>query len=187
MWSKLVNDNPGDLAKHMYDKNGCQYHNWQHILDCYDYLEKNSVPYNIHLDYAVLYHDIVYDKYPDKEERSANSLLFVYTHRKQSADIIMATKTHSIENQDELARWMIRADLHQLADPRKALENYVKLMNESCELYGIDLPKFAKANQDFMRNLWVTVNNNHRIDPDPFWLDVINGIQITLAISHVFV
>lgn len=187
MWSKLVNTRVGDLAKSLYDRNGCQYHNWQHILDCYSYLEHNLVPYNEDLDYAVLYHDIVYDEHPDKEERSANALLLAYPDKKLAAEIVMATKTHSVEKQGNLGRWMIRADLHQLREPRKALENYVKIMNESLDLYGGDLRKFAKGNQDFMRNLWITIVGNHRLDPDPFWEEVMMGIQTTLAISHVFV
>lgn len=187
MWSKLVNTRVGDLAKSLYDRNGCQYHNWQHILDCYSYLEHNLVPYNEDLDYAVMYHDIVYDEYPDKEERSANALLLAYPDKKRAAHIIMATRNHSIETQDQVAKWMIQADLHQLTSKQKVLENYVKLMNESLDLYGGDLRKFAKANQDFMRNLWITMNSNHKIDADPFWEEVMSGIQITLAISHVFV
>lgn len=183
MWSKLLNVGVGIVAKDYYDLNRCQYHNWQHILDCYRYLEQNSVPYNEDLDYAVLHHDIVYDQWPNKEARSAGFVATKYPDMSGAIDPIMATVDHSIKGRSEIARWMIRADLHQLADLRLAAANYVKIMDESIDLYNIDLQTFARNNQQFMQGLKKTVINNYAEDNNQFWLDVLRGIDLTMQIS----
>lgn len=183
MWSKLIDVGVGIVAKDYYDLNRCQYHNWQHILDCYSYLEKNSVPYSVELDYAVMHHDIVYDRWPDKEARSAGFVTTKYPDMVDSIEPIMATIDHNIQGRSEIARWMIQADLHQLADLKLAAANYVKIMNESIDLYDIDLQTFARNNQHFMQGLKKTVINNYAKDNNQFWLDVLKGIDLTVQFS----
>lgn len=183
MWSKLTNFGVGIVAKDYYDLNRCQYHNWQHILDCYRYLEQNSVPYSEELDFAVLHHDIVYDKWPNKEARSAGFVSTKYPDMSGAIDPIMATVDHRIRNKNDTCRWMIRADLHQLADTKLVLANYVKLMNESIMLYEISEYDFAKANLEFMKNLRDAAIDNYLVDTDRFWLDVMLGIDLTMQIS----
>jgi hypothetical protein len=194
MWSKLVgipnrtNTSVGIIAKEYYDINGCAYHNWQHILDCYDYLEKNAVAYNEDLDYAVMHHDIVYDDQPYKELRSAERLLKWYPSRKTAAEIIMSTADHdlsSIAIDDSLSIHMIKADLHQLADPVQATRNYVKIMDESIDLYGITPLEFAENNAIFMMNMQNTIFTNMQVDTDQeFWTAVREGMEHTLIISQ---
>jgi hypothetical protein len=199
MWSKLVDYGVGIVAKDYYDANSCQYHNWQHILDCYSYLEKTKVPYVEALDWAVLFHDIVYDDQPNKEKRSAdlfmqivdqfaNNLLnkdekwFVY-------DLILATATHKCDtgpNQD-IINALIRADLHQLGNPKLSILNYSKILNESIKLYGIDAVTFARNNFTFMKTLEETVIKNYNIDYNKFWLDVLAGIRLTQDISSAVI
>lgn len=183
MWSKLLNVGVGIIAKDYYDLNRCQYHNWQHILDCYQYLEQNSVAYSEDLDYAVLHHDIVYDQWPNKEARSAGFVTSKYPDMSGAIEPIMATVDHNIQGRSEIARWMIRADLHQLADLKLAAANYVKIMNESTDLYNIDLQTFARNNQQFMQGLKKTVIKNYAVDNDQFWLDVLKGIDLTVQFS----
>jgi predicted metal-dependent HD superfamily phosphohydrolase len=183
MWSKLINVGVGIVAKDYYDLNLCQYHNWQHILDCYAYLEENNVPYSEELDFAVMHHDIVYDEWPNKEARSAGFLSTRYPDMTGAVDTIMSTADHRVRDKDELCRWMIRADLHQLADPKLALDNYVKLMNESMKLYSVTEYEFARANLEFMKTLRDTVVDNHLVDTDQFWLDVMLGIDLTMQVS----
>lgn len=184
MWSQLINTPVSVAAKYQYDSNNCQYHNWQHILDCYSYLELNSVPYSQDLDYAVMHHDIVYDSLPEKEARSAEFVVKKYPNITAGAvEPIMATTNHSIRDTSEIARWMIRADLHQLADIKLAAANYVKIMNESIELYNVDTATFARNNLNFMRGLNTTIVKNYAIDNDQFWLDVLKGINLTMQFS----
>jgi hypothetical protein len=193
MWSKLVGDTPGTetsvqiIAQEKYNMNGCDYHNWQHILDCYAYLEAEQIPYDADLDLAVMHHDIVYDDQPSKEMRSAKFLLTYYAkQRVDAAEIIMATEGHKItadSTWQQIA--MIKADLHQLADPVQATRNYVKIMDETIHLYGITPREFAKNNEKFMVSLQVTVAHNYKIDDDAlFWTAVGKGIEQTIIISQ---
>jgi hypothetical protein len=192
MWSKLIGDTYRTetsvqiIAKEYYDLNGCAYHNWQHILDCYDYLEKNAVAYNEELDYAVMHHDIVYDDQPFKELRSAELMLELYPMRRTAAEIIMATVDHKItEDTTWQERQMIKADLHQLADPVQATRNYVKIMDESIDLYGITPLEFAENNAIFMMNMQNTIFTNMQVDTDQeFWTAVREGMEHTIIISQ---
>ena len=43
------------------------YHNWNHVKSMYQYLSDTDEPYDNALDWAVLFHDIVYDNKSDKE------------------------------------------------------------------------------------------------------------------------
>jgi hypothetical protein len=187
MWSKLVDFGIGIVAKDYYDLNRCQYHNWQHILYCYDYLESRAVPYSQDLDFAVLHHDIIYDNKPHKEARSAEFVLKKYPDMLGAIDPIMATVDHSIRHRGQDSRWMIRADLHQLADVKMVLKNYVAIMNESVDLYKIDICDFAKNNLSVMQSLKNTMYDNYAVDNDTFWIDVIKGIDLTIDISSAVI
>ena len=190
MWSKLIGDTLYTqtgveiIAKEMYDINNLAYHNWQHILSCYDYLEINNVPYDEDLDWAVMHHDIVYDKDPAKELRSAQWFEKMYPNRSGVFDIIMATVDHNVAGQSWQCVEMIKADLHQLATPALALSNYVKILNESKKLYGISDKLFAEANIKYMDSLGQRILDNvDAKDMAPFWLQVLRGIELTLDIS----
>jgi hypothetical protein len=194
MWSKLIGDTfrtrtrAEIYAREYYDTGRCAYHNWRHILDCYDYLEKSAVAYNEDLDYAVMHHDIVYDDQPFKELRSAELMLEWYPSRKTAAEIIMSTADHdlsSIAIDDSLSIHMIKADLHQLADPVQATRNYVKIMDESIGLYGITPLEFAENNAIFMMNMQHTIFTNISLDTDQqFWTAVRQGTAHTIRISQ---
>ncbi len=72
MWSQVINEYP---FKKYFDwigiANKLPYHNQQHLIDMYNFLEERNVPYSKELDIAILFHDIIYDKNPNKEQRSA--------------------------------------------------------------------------------------------------------------------
>lgn len=197
MWSNIINFGVGIIAKDYYDINGCQYHNWQHILDCYSYLEKSNIPYSRELDWAVLFHDIVYDNQPEKEKRSADFFVQTITpfddnggllNKKEQQlvyEIIMSTATHECSRgpDKDLINAMIRADLHQLTNPSRVVSNYSKILNESVKLYKIDETEFAKNNLLFMEKLEETVTENYNLEYDKFWTDVLSGIRLTQDIS----
>lgn len=159
------------------------HHNWNHILDCYKYLEQNSVPYDEALDFAVMHHDIVYDALPQKEARSAEFLIKNYPTQINAVDPIMATEIHRIRNCGTRSRWMIRADLHQLADPKKSIKNYSLIADESMKLYNINFVTFASNNLNYMKLLKANVLDNYTVDLDTFWLSVAKGIDITMDLS----
>lgn len=189
MWSEFANESVFAKYREMYNDPRRTYHNWDHILGCYDFLEQNDVPWNYDLDLAVLFHDAVYDELPDKELRSAQmlvELLPLQMETPKSASIVLSTIDHSIAGKDGLSCWMIKADLHQLADLEKTFENYYKIYKESRNLYGVSLAEFADANHRFMHPLRGRIRENAHVttmgDSD-FWWKVHGGVQLTLDIS----
>jgi hypothetical protein len=198
MWSKLINTPVGYHAENIMRRNKCGYHNWDHINSMFDYLEKNQYPYDIQLDAAILFHDSVYDNKPDKELRSGELFLdYCNMYTNYYNDIltndvfllILDTIDHSIKpNSSDLSRAIIRADLHALRDGEQVLVNYVKIMNESMQLYDIDRKTFAKNNIEFMIGLRERcVKNSANDKPEflSFWTDVCFGIDETISLSEI--
>lgn len=197
MWSRLIETPVGYYAENIMRRNNCAYHNWNHILAMFDYLERNEYPYDIDLDAAILYHDIVYDNLPDKEIRSGELFLdyckmypdrFATIHQNNAFLFIMDTIEHSIQNgSNELNRAIIRADLHALADGETTFMNYHRIMNESIQLYDIDRKTFAKNNIEFMTGLRERCCKNLVTDNEyeDFWKKVIRGIDDTITMSQI--
>ena len=160
-WTKLNLTKVLDLYK---DR---EYHNLDHLASMYNYLNAQEVEYSKPLDYAILFHDAVYDNLPDKELRSIN--LFNTCSLTLPLDVhdinwinilIKSTINHKIILNVELEHNIIQADLCDLLDLDKAIINREKIRLESKRLYGIDDDTFYKANSEFMLNLAVTMLSN---------------------------
>jgi len=172
------------------------YHNWSHITAMYNYLDETNEPYDEALDWAVLFHDIVYDDKPDKEYRSADMFLkktafysngcnLTFEDRICVLNMIYATKNHICENSNQSA--IIRADLHALTNPVQTFHNFTLIMKESIALYGIDELTFAENNIRFMRDLYGRIEKNMETDPDhrEFYKQVMRGIVSTINLSRI--
>jgi len=176
---------------------GCEYHNNDHIDEMYQYLEDTGEPYDEALDWAVLFHDAVYDAEPEKESRSAR--LFVEmcdkfrgfnlrpSEQAKVHGLIMRTRTHEVHpGASEAAKAIIRADLHALTDKTKTIRNFVKIMNESINLYDCSVEEFAENNIKFMEGLKERMMFNISvvdIDEEYFYDKVINGINLTMNLA----
>lgn len=197
-WSKILDTEHAVKACETMDDNearGCTYHNGWHIREMYLYLEKTNEPYDEVLDWAVLFHDIVYDNQPEKEYRSA--VMFSDMKEKYSgcdlnlldeghvATLIMATEKHSVTYPGHSA--IIRADLHALADPVQTFRNYKLILDESMHLYKIDEKTFADNNIKFMGDLYKRVEKNMETDPNhrEFYKEVKRGIVSTINLSRI--
>lgn len=202
MWSRIQNT---ELAVEAFllilenEMNGCEYHNLLHVEQMYEYLEKTGVPYDEALDWAILFHDIVYDEKPKKENRSADKFHEMQQkYRGCSLDIngidraqllILETKNHEVTPDVFLkgSSAIIRADLHALTSKTKTVENFAKIMRESMNLYGCTIEEFAEANIDFMTGLFNrTKNNAETVDKSEkqFYYDVLDGIELTIAFAN---
>jgi predicted metal-dependent HD superfamily phosphohydrolase len=204
-WTKIANT---DLALQAYlrmNKNyeeGCLYHNYVHISAMYKYLHDKEVPYYEPLDWAVMFHDAIYDNLSNKEKRSAN--LFLELAEKHSGcnldiagkqavhDLIMATKDHTIDDSDRCTplkgkREIIMADLHQLTRQKDVIVNYANILQESMELYSIDEFTFAKENIKFMQELRERMAKNIKrsdtLDDKIFFGLANDGINLTIMFS----
>lgn len=193
-WSKIQGTELAYEAFMRIADNNCAYHNLIHVDEMYQYLEDTNEPYDEALDWAVLFHDIVYDKHPEKEERSA-SLFFDIAKKFRGCNLepqeldrvqflILETINHKVTKDVYLkgSSAIIRADLHALTDKVRATQNFVKIMNESMELYGCTVEEFADNNIKFMAGLnqRVAVNSTVDIEHKQFYIDVMKGIDLTI-------
>lgn len=197
-WSRIQDTSLAEKAEFKLYNNevaGCRYHNSWHVNAMYDYLDKTNEPYDEVLDWAVLFHDIVYDNQPEKEQRSAEefvNMLNIYQgcnlefyDKLRVISMIHATQDHSCKSPNDSA--IIRADLHALADPVQTFRNYKLILDESMHLYKIDEKTFADNNIKFMGDLYDRVEKNMETDPThrEFYKDVKRGIVSTINLSRI--
>ena len=196
-WSQVQDTELARMARQLiwynYDCYELDYHNWDHVLSMYQYLADTNEPYNEALDWAVLFHDIVYDEKPEKEFRSAKvfedmaSRYFGCTpdiwEQARIMSMINCTAKHVVELSDHSA--IIRADLHSLTDKNLAVSNFNKIMNESMKLYNITDKEFAKSSTEFMEQLKLRIHKNWKNDPNyrDFYAKVEDGIRIIIELS----
>jgi predicted metal-dependent HD superfamily phosphohydrolase len=192
-WTRIADTELAIEAWKILDSCDLEYHNGWHVLSMYEYLHDTNEPYDEALDWAILFHDIVYDDKPQKEYRSA--VKFSDMKAKHSGcnlslldeghvvSLILATENHLVTYPGHSA--IIRADLHQLADPICMLYNYMSIMNESMYLYKIYENDFAENNVKFMKGLYERMDQNIVSDPmhAHFYGLVKRGIKYTMNIS----
>lgn len=199
-WSRIADTTLGKEAWKVLESSVCQYHNSKHVLSMYDYLEDVKEPYDACLDWAVLFHDIVYDQKPEKELRSAK--MFLEMSKKfddhgldtngidRVQFLIMETVDHKVTNEAYLqgSSAIIRADLHALANPVATFYNFHLIMKESMWLYDIDEYTFAENNIKFMEGLYDRVSLNMIADEPEhveFYDKIIQGIRSTANLSKI--
>lgn len=196
LWTRLETSFLASVKK-QYKKNkaaGCYYHNWAHICVCYEYLEATGVPYDESLDFAVLFHDAVYDHLPEKELRSAEFALKMidetYKHKGLGVkEIIMGTANHLVTpDTNWQTRAMIRADLSALGDSTclEPLKDFANIARESLKLYpGLTIGQYCENTCSFMDGLLGRLMTNIENDPEntTFYRDTMDGIITTMLIS----
>lgn len=172
------------------------YHNWDHVVSMYQYLADTNEPYDEALDWAILFHDIVYDEKPEKEYRSMKMFADMVEQyegctpdiweRDRVCKLIMYTVDHVV-TQYPGSSAIIRADLHGLTKRLTSFENFGKIMKESMALYNIDEIAFAQNSEDFMRALKLRVARNAITDPDHglFYMEVQDGCAATIKLSQI--
>jgi predicted metal-dependent HD superfamily phosphohydrolase len=179
---------------------GCSYHNNRHITEMYLYLENVGEPYDEALDWAIMFHDVVYDAEPEKELRSAKLFLEMIeqyprgfnlntSETMRAYDLILSTASHKVLSEETLPgnSAIIRADLHELVSKVKTINNFTKIMNESLALYGCSIEEFATNNISFMSQLhsriainMLNVNTNQKL----FFHAVQKGIDLTIRMAQ---
>ena len=195
-WTRIIDTKLGREAWDILEETTCDYHNGWHVLKMYNYLAETNEPYDECLDWAVLFHDIVYDNQPEKELRSAGK--FVEMSKQYSGaealdffamtrvcGMIHATTDHFCHVKGVSA--IIRADLHALTSPLDTFYNFQSIMDESMNLYKIDEVTFADNNIKFMGGLYDRVQKNMETDPDhrEFYKQVMRGIVSTINLARI--
>ena len=196
-WTQIADTELAIKAWEILDVSDCKYHNGWHVYKMYEYLHKTDEPYDECLDWAILFHDIVYDDKPEKEYRSA--VMFSDMKEKYSgcdlnllneghvAALIMATEKHYATYPSYSA--IVRADLHALTDPVSVMYNYIDIMEESMWLYKIDEKTFAENNIKFMQDLYKRIDMNIDLDAKhaEFYKLVKRGIAGTMSMSRILI
>jgi predicted metal-dependent HD superfamily phosphohydrolase len=194
-WTKIANTELGGAAWDILGNVPLEYHNGLHVYKMYEYLHNTDEPYDECLDWAVLFHDIVYDDKPEKEYRSA--VKFSTMKEKYSgcnlnlldeghvASLILATEKHYVTYPSYSA--IVRADLHALTSPLDTYYNFQSILSESMYLYKINEVTFADNNIKFMSDLYKRVDMNMDLDSThrEFYKDVKRGITSTTNLSRI--
>lgn len=197
-WSRIQDTPLASEARGLIELNGlfgCAYHNLEHVESMYQYLADTNEPYDEALDWAILFHDIVYDEKPEKEYRSMKTFAEMAERfdgctpdiweRDRVCKLIMYTHDHVV-TQYPGSSAIVRADLHGLTNGLTTYQNFGKIMTESMKLYNIDMVTFAENSEKFMRGLLSRVSANVIIDPDyaDFYSSVCDGIAYTISLSQ---
>lgn len=202
-WSRIQNTKlaeaaVGHITNNMYEDHTdmdtgvvLHYHNLLHVQSMYQYLEKANEPYDEVLDWAVLFHDVIYDAKPSKELRSglyfikqAQALGCTLTEDEQHrvVKLILETEYHT-----NLESPIVRADLHQLADSVQVFRNFNSIMEESMALHNINERTFAEKSEEFMRGLADRINMNLYLDNKNkrLWDNIYQGVLATIDLARI--
>ncbi len=198
-WSQILHTELADVVMDMIETNVdsrlLTYHNMDHVDAMYAYLAETNEDYDEALDWAILFHDAVYDAQPEKERRSAElftNLVKTFdgcvlgdAGKERVVELIMSTVDHVVTKPSMSP--IIRADLAGLANPLNTFWNYSKIMLESKNLYGVTEYDFAIANVKYMQKLRNSVNLNWSKDGQHarFYSAVKRGINQTINISKM--
>ena len=186
MWSRLEGSLIWEEARAAYAVPGGRlYHDFGHVLRLYEIAAEKGLAHDPALDLAILAHDVIYDRLPLKERRSADWLLerapaSLHEDWVSAADMIMTTERHSPGDDDRLAL----LDLHDLGDLQVSIDNREKLAAEAEALCGTSREAFGSGNAAFMRGmaerieagLDATIGQNRAE-----WERVASGIRALLA------
>lgn len=173
-----------------------KYHNPNHIKSCFKHANTlyGDEPFDSALKLAILYHDVIYDKHPFKEWRSACKLVGDANYSdlggttiktvQKAFKLIMTTENHDLSKTDDYR--MIKIDLADLTIPSKTIANFSKILEENTLMYNITEEEAALASINFMSNLGDTCYRNAEIDTKDadYWIQVIDGINLTLFLNN---
>jgi predicted metal-dependent HD superfamily phosphohydrolase len=196
-WTRIADTELATEAWKILDSCDLEYHNGWHVQSMYEYLHDTNEPYDECLDWAVLFHDIIYDDQPEKELRSAKMFVEMVdkfqgcklrpSDQARVYSLIMRTVDHIFMPEIKGSSAIIRADLHALTSPQDTFYNFYSILNESMYLYKIDEVTFANNNINFMEGLFKRVDMNIDLDPThaDFYKDVKRGITSTINLSRI--
>lgn len=204
-WTKLDKDHIWAHVSVKYmEPEGRQYHNMQHIVNMYTYAKELQIPYDVNLDLAILYHDVVYDDKENKEIRSAYMFtqdILQYSGNKLSkilpekilmpfgvvkpndvVDYIATTINHSPEKFDTKS-YLALLDLYHFSNEKDRQDSAYKLFEEIYNLYpnAKKLDVLQNINKNLARiygNLIYSLEiNKYQGDYIKEWDAVVEGIK----------
>jgi len=194
-WTRIADTELFEAARYEMSINAnnhkLRYHNIDHVQAMYKHLELSKEPYDEKLDWAVIFHDLVYDDKPHKELRSGIRFLELslccsgctlsYDDKVSVVSMILDTEKH-----ENVHNPLVRADLHHLADPLRTFKSFNAIMLESMNLYGITEQQFAENSERFMKGLHARVDNAFAGNAKPrLWVAILNGIASAARLAQI--
>lgn len=178
MWTKLRGTEIWTLAERQYDSPaGRAYHNMGHVEHLYEVAEELGYPYDEDLDQAILRHDVIYDKNPQKEFRSALWMLgTVHEASAKTKSLVMSTADHTPCEDNRL----IILDLYDLSIKDRREANLILIREESKSLYEISEADFKEANIAFMSGLYDRIMSGRAMmtyQEEGLFDDILYGIE----------
>jgi len=192
-WSRLIDSPIGKVAKTLHKLDSRRkYHNWNHICRNFHHaIHTFNLEYDVSLDLANMFHDLIYDDQPDKELRSMVAFSGIYEAMAPNFDdniynsaraLIMDTITHDNVRDDDR---MILLDLADLGDSNQTQVNHGLIIDEAIALYGTDGKDCARGGISFMNNLRSIAKQNKITSTYPdYWDKIISGIQQTIHLNE---
>lgn len=193
-WTRVKNTDLFETAHYEIIKNSINrklsYHNMNHVRSMYQHLADTNEPYDEALDWAVIFHDIVYDEKPMKELRSGLRFIELAEQKGCSMPVedrhLVVQLILNTEKHDNIKCPLVRADLHQLGDSVQTFKNFNAIMAESMALYEVDEHQFAANSELYMRSLQ---NRLYSACDGKFvnavWTNIIDGVGATIALAKI--
>lgn len=152
-WTRLEGTHLHQAAVAQYRANGHAYHGMNHIAQLYRHAERLGLPYDLHLDRAILAHDVILDGGGECEKRSADWLdtQMGFPDTKARA-LIMTTVDHDPAHGDQRLALL---DLMDFADPLRRRINTRLLRDEALRAQGeaFDQPGWVMNTLQYLHGL----------------------------------
>ncbi|NER17354.1 HD domain-containing protein [Spongiivirga citrea] len=164
-YSLLFNSNvPDDLItklwnelKLAYTEAFRKYHNLDHLSELFSYYEiyKNEIEHQEELQWAIFYHDIVYNiwkkdnelKSAEKAEQILRRSLHYSTGVGRIYNLILSTKTHEAKTNDEA--YMIDFDLAILGQSAEVYNKYANKIRKEYSM--VPMPLYRKGRKRVLK------------------------------------
>lgn len=158
------------LQKH-YNEKGRAYHNLDHVAQCLSELDKVGLTYPRTVEWALWYHDAIYDpKRKDNEEESAYLAAFELsglgvprTRRSDVERLILLTKHGKAPPKSLSGYTIIDIDLHTLGRPSQEYDAYAKAIRQEYE--WVPEPDYIKGRTAVLQSF---LNRRHIYYTDRF-------------------
>lgn len=176
-WTALENTELWMAARHGYALNNHAYHNFDHVTRMYAHAEALNFEYDIHLDRAILAHDVL-----DDELTSARWLDGALGHADPIAGALIATTVHHTPGSGDDR--LILLDLADFRNDDVRRHNTALLEREALLSRGIAALQFRKGTIGYLEGLSDRIEEGLAQVTDAghldLWREVRSGIGATL-------
>lgn len=175
-----------------YDKRRT-FHNWEHVERVYTWCNKLELSYDLSLDLAIAFHDVIYDENKDKELRSIDMMKDIIRNYEISnleqenidkAEFLIKTTISHTPCEDNR---LILCDLGDISVQFFREINFKKIIRESVALYGKERDTTLLANINFIKGIRNNLEDNIEnwpSDERPVFFSILAGISEHIKLAQ---